>query len=379
MFKDYYKILGVAQSSSISEIKSAYKTMSIKWHPDRNPSFKAKTVMQDINEAYAILNDEEKRHRYDVEYNIFKEQQYSCRVNYKSHSSSEADWNYDYEVHDETLKQDIHDASQLAKDLVEKFYASLKDSSNKAVHGAWDGAKGYVIVGLFFLLIAIFVRSCIQTEGLEADYVNIGADGSSDVNDSQTRPRIIEAFQVPLSWKKYYFCENSFSISVPNSVELRKDGDTYTRKLKQIDDGYEGLDVVFQPKGLSELSHNAAQHYCRILIKYVKANDGDFFKSDEAEPIDDNLRNVLRGMVEEELGPFILIGEPSYEWIDIGGINALKVEYRRTAINDYTTKCAIYLLFNDYEFVKMLISYREQERDLWLPDLNNVVKTFKWE
>lgn len=84
-------------------------------------------------------------------------------------------------------------------------------------------------------------------------------------------------------------------------------------------------------------------------------------------------------MVEEELGPFILIGEPSYEWIDIGGINALKVEYRRTAINDYTTKCAIYLLFNDYEFVKMLISYREQERDLWLPDLNNVVKTFKWE
>lgn len=70
MFKDYYKILGVAQSSSISEIKSAYRTMSIKWHPDRNPSFKAKTVMQDINEAYAILNDEEKRHRYDVEYNI---------------------------------------------------------------------------------------------------------------------------------------------------------------------------------------------------------------------------------------------------------------------------------------------------------------------
>ena len=58
MFKDYYKILGVSSSANDVEIKKAYREMSMKWHPDRNRGIDVTATMQDINEAYAILNKE---------------------------------------------------------------------------------------------------------------------------------------------------------------------------------------------------------------------------------------------------------------------------------------------------------------------------------
>ena len=71
MFKDYYKILGISRQASFQDIKSAYRAMSIKWHPDKNPNSDVTSIMQDINEAYAILKDEEKRERYNKEYDVF--------------------------------------------------------------------------------------------------------------------------------------------------------------------------------------------------------------------------------------------------------------------------------------------------------------------
>ena len=79
-----------------------------------------------------------------------------------------------------------------------------------------------------------------------------------------------------------------------------------------------------------------------------------------------------------ELGGYAPIGEPTYEWIDISGTKAIEIKYRRKGNQNYTTSCTIYLLFNYDEMVKMVIAYREQERNLWLPDLDNVIKTFKW-
>ena len=67
MFKDYYKILGVSEKASLNEIKTAYRQLSKKYHPDMNPGIDTTAWMQDINEAYAILKDETKRKRYDVE------------------------------------------------------------------------------------------------------------------------------------------------------------------------------------------------------------------------------------------------------------------------------------------------------------------------
>ena len=66
-YKDYYKVLGVEKKSSEAEIKKAYRKLAQQYHPDKNPHNKsAQDKFKEINEAYEVLGDSEKRHKYDA-------------------------------------------------------------------------------------------------------------------------------------------------------------------------------------------------------------------------------------------------------------------------------------------------------------------------
>src|SRR5580704_3170936 len=65
-FQDYYKTLGVDRKASDADIKSAYRKLARKFHPDVNPNNKeAEAKFKQINEVYQVMSDPEKRKKYD--------------------------------------------------------------------------------------------------------------------------------------------------------------------------------------------------------------------------------------------------------------------------------------------------------------------------
>ena len=64
-FKEYYKTLGVEKTASEAEIKKAYRTLARKYHPDVSKEADASARMAEVNEAYAVLSDPEKRAAFD--------------------------------------------------------------------------------------------------------------------------------------------------------------------------------------------------------------------------------------------------------------------------------------------------------------------------
>jgi len=67
MAKDYYGVLGILKNASEAEIKKAYRKMAMQYHPDRNPGKEkwANEKFKQINEAYGVLGDPQKRRQYD--------------------------------------------------------------------------------------------------------------------------------------------------------------------------------------------------------------------------------------------------------------------------------------------------------------------------
>ncbi len=64
--RDYYEVLGVARDASEDALKKAYRKLAMKWHPDRNRDDRnAEARFKELNEAYDILKDPERRAAYD--------------------------------------------------------------------------------------------------------------------------------------------------------------------------------------------------------------------------------------------------------------------------------------------------------------------------
>ena len=157
MFIDYYKILEASPEASAAEIKKAYRKQALLWHPDKHPHEDVTDRMRDINEAYAILKDPEKRKRYDAAYGRFKAEMSNRSAVSGARCSN---YSHSYDTGDEQLDNDIANARAYAQALVDKFFEELRRNSQIAAHGAWDKSKAYIVVGILWLIIGLMVKSC---------------------------------------------------------------------------------------------------------------------------------------------------------------------------------------------------------------------------
>ena len=383
MFKDYYKILGIAKKATQEEVKKAYRSQSMRWHPDRNPGVDTTAKMQDINEAYNILKDAATRARYDAEYARFNSTRFE-----QQRSAPKAEANYD--IKDETLKEDIKEARKAAEDYVREFYASLKKDSKKAVRGAWDEMKGYLIFSVIMSFIVMAVITCSVRQSLaerlaelnSMDYSALLNEGMDNPSDPPV-PRKFPAMQINDAnhWRSHTFF-NAFSVKVPVTVELQTKDSPYMRQ--SIQRGYQTQDneVIFQQKGLGNMMPKAMDQYCRIMIAYMEGNYGDFLHRDETEYLDSEYRQIIGEMVASCIGPNArLIGTFSYEWVRINNANAIMVTYRRTGNNFDATipvSCKMLFMGDNDRSVQMVLSYREKEASLWADDFEQVLRSFEW-
>ena len=63
--RDYYDILGVGKNTTPEEIKKAFRKLALEYHPDRNKDKDAESKFKEVNEAYQVLSDSEKRQAYN--------------------------------------------------------------------------------------------------------------------------------------------------------------------------------------------------------------------------------------------------------------------------------------------------------------------------
>ncbi len=132
--KDYYQVLGVEKSAGQQQVKEAYRRLAFQYHPDRNKG-DADSVekMKEINEAYAVLSDAEKRSRYD-----------GLRQQYGSYAYDRFRQNYS--------EQDIYrnsDISQIFEEMARAFGFRSFDEVFRGSYGARPRTAEFRGPGIF--------------------------------------------------------------------------------------------------------------------------------------------------------------------------------------------------------------------------------------
>lgn len=202
------------------------------------------------------------------------------------------------------------------------------------------------------------------------------------VKDGKVIPNEQSIFIPPKTWTNYEF-SNAFTLSVPNTLELRNRDDRYTQEVKDISwRGYK-IDlskVVFQQKGLSVNAAEAFKTYSRIIIEHVKGQSGDFYKATEFEELGANDILYLQNQVEQDCiaTGFHVIGAADVRWIKIGNIYGLEVAYIRSGTENKRVQVYLYSFFNNNEKVTISLSYWLNDKDRWEKDFQNLIRTFAW-
>lgn len=131
--KNYYSILGVTPDSTFAEIKSAYRTLARKYHPDINPDGAQK--FKDVSEAYSTLCDAKKRMQYDTINGFFKTEKTETtsekvHEEYKKNASEPIKKEKFYKKFDDIFPKKKKSSPKRGDDINEEISITIKDAVN---------------------------------------------------------------------------------------------------------------------------------------------------------------------------------------------------------------------------------------------------------
>mgnify|MGYP003504227935 CR=1 FL=1 len=159
-------------------------------------------------------------------------------------------------------------------------------------------------------------------------------------------------------------------------------GKSYTQIKKKYNLPVNDDIVIFQQDGLSRRTEAALGKYCRVMIQYISGSYGDFLNKTETDELNYEYAALFQEMVTAEIGPASRqMGEISYCWKEIKGQKFIEITYRRTGTDfdaSIPVKCKLCIFQNNNEMVKMILAYREKEKDIWENDFSLILKSFKW-
>jgi hypothetical protein len=213
--------------------------------------------------------------------------------------------------------------------------------------------------------------------------------------DSENQVKIIDT---DTNFTRYEF--KDYSLSIPKTMELRNENSMMSLgkaivkdkiiNTKKIDIG--DFNFVFQPVGSDDVQDLERQKkalalYARILIQYQKGRIGDFFVWDEdITYTQDEFNQLNKSFKDNILSEAVQIKELNSEIIEIDDIEIKKNDnkivyikqlYIRKGFNG-DVKVIYYYLYNNDEAVKLTISYRLSEKNLWEKDFDKIIDTFSF-
>ncbi len=151
MLPDYYKVFGLSKTATKEKIKRRYRELAKKYHPDVNHSPDATAKMQEIQEAYYILSDDEARSRYDIQYDRIYRNKKGEFNSFNTYNQTEQKG---YEFDDPILEKWILNAKRQAIKFVKNFY---RDTKGIAASGCSYYFKTLGICILVFIAILILI------------------------------------------------------------------------------------------------------------------------------------------------------------------------------------------------------------------------------
>jgi hypothetical protein len=232
----------------------------------------------------------------------------------------------------------------------------------------------YIVGGIIVLTVTCvpkFYRKERMAENREkylAGYYD-NMNGSGQVNTTSM-------FIPPPNWINYDIA-NTFTISVPPTVELRHESDLYSQGIKDINKTGSDI-IVFQQKGLSQQTQEAFSTYCRIMIDVEKGSKDDFIKATKYEELTLDEIRFFQDQANLSSAKYKIIGTPKVRYIKLESIYGIELEYLREGEENKQTHVSTYYLFNYDEYATITLSYRYEDASIWEIDFSNVIRTFRW-